>query len=101
MLLAAFFELGEFGADDQILDRDFALGLLVAALDDDARRVALVGVFELIAEIARIAEIKLGADFSGAQFRDHVLIIGEAVLVEHGDDDRAVLRLCCRACRDA
>ena len=61
------------------------------ALDDDARRVALVGVFELIAEVARIAEIKLGADFCGAQLRDHVLIVGEAILVEHGDDHRAGL----------
>src|SRR6202035_981501 len=40
MLLAAFFQLSELGADDQILDRDFALGLLVGALHDDARRVA-------------------------------------------------------------
>ena len=57
MLVAALFELGELGADGEILDGDFALGLFVGALDHHAGRVALVGVFELIAEIARIAEI--------------------------------------------
>ena len=71
---------------------DLALGLFVGALDDDAGRVAFVGVFELIAEIARIAEIKLGADIRGAQSRDHVLIVGEPILIEDGDDDRAGLR---------
>ena len=100
MLLAAFFQLRQFGADDQILDRDLAFGFFIGALDDDARRVALVGIFELIAEVARIAEIKLGADIGRAQLGDHVLIIGEPVLVEHGDDDRAGLGLCCRVCRD-
>ena len=93
MLLAALFQLCQFGADDQVLDGDFALGLLVGALDDHAGRVALVGVFELIAEIARVAEIKLGADVGRAQLADHVLVFGEAVLVEHGDDDRAGLGL--------
>ena len=53
----------------------------------------LSAVFELIAEIAWIAEIKLGADVGRAQLGDHVLIFGEAVLVEHGDDDGARLRL--------
>src|SRR5580704_3145378 len=61
MLLAAFFQLGELGADDQVLDGDLALGLLVGALDDDARRVAPVGLFHLRAEFAG-AEIKLGAN---------------------------------------
>ena len=51
MLLAAFFQLGQLGADDQVLDRDLALGLFVGALDDDAGRVALVGVFDLRAEL--------------------------------------------------
>src|SRR5580692_2099889 len=37
MLLAALFQFGELGADDQILDGDLALGLLVGALDDDTR----------------------------------------------------------------
>ena len=93
MLLAALFQLRQLGADDQVLDGDFALGLLVGALDDDARRVALVGVFHLRAEFSRIAEIKLGADVGRAQLGDHVLVIGEAILVEHGDDDRAGLGL--------
>ena len=93
MLVAAFFQLGEFGADDQVLDRDFPLGLFVGALDDDARRVALVGVFELVAEVARIAEIKLGADVCCAKLCHHALIVGEPILIEHGDNDWAGLGL--------
>ena len=90
MLLAAFFQLRQLGADDQVLDRDLAFGFLVGALDDDAGRVALVGIFHLRAEFSG-AEIKLGPDVRGTQFRDHVLVIGKALLVEHGDDDRAGL----------
>ena len=57
---------GDLGAEDEILDLDFALLFLVAALDDDAGRAALVGVFHLRAELAG-AEIKLGANvFPGA-----------------------------------
>src|SRR4029077_2284886 len=40
----------------------------------------------------RIAEIKLGANIRRAQSRDHVLIIGKAIFIEDGDDDRAGLR---------
>ena len=51
------------GAQDQVLDLHFAFRLLVAALDDDAGAVALVGIFHLLADIVlRIAEIQLGAD---------------------------------------
>ena len=51
------------GAEDQVLDLDLAARFLVAALNDGARRAALVGIFELRADIVlRIAEIKLGAD---------------------------------------
>ena len=58
--------LGELGAEDQVLDLHLAFGLLVAALDDDAGRVALVGVFHLRAELPT-AEIELGADAGVAQ----------------------------------
>ena len=34
-----------------------------------------------------------------AQCRDHLLIVGDAVAVEHGDDDGTELRPWCRACR--
>src|SRR5580704_1367013 len=80
MLLAAFFELGELGADDEVFDYDLwasGIVLFVGALDDDARRVAAVGVFHLWAEFAR-TEIKLGADAGIAQRRNHLLIIGDA-----------------------
>ena len=50
-------------AEDQILDLHLALRLFVTALNDRARRAALVGVFQLLADaVLRIAEIKLGAD---------------------------------------
>ena len=39
IVVAAFFQLRQLGADDQVLDGDFALRLLVAALDDGARAV--------------------------------------------------------------
>ena len=61
---------------------------LVGALDDDAGRVAPIGIFHLRAEFAG-AEIKLGADAGVTQRRDHLLVVGDAVLVEHGDDHRA------------
>ncbi len=76
------------GAFDQVLDLHFALGLLVAALDDDAGRAALVGVFQLRAHLAG-AEIKLGVDARVAQRLHHALIVGDAVLIEHGDDHGA------------
>src|SRR3984885_915250 len=92
MLVAAFFEFRQFGADDQVLDRDFAFGLLVGALNDDARRIAAVGIFYLRGEFAG-AEIKLGANARAAQRRHHALIVGDAILVEDSDDDRAALGL--------
>src|SRR5258705_5327885 len=77
---------GRPGALDQILDLHFAARLLVRALNDHAGRIAPVGVFELVAHVPGIAEIELGADFFGAQGRDHLLIVGDAVAVEYGDD---------------
>ena len=54
-----------------------------------------------VADLARIAEIELGADAGVAQPLHHALIVGDAVLVEHGDDHRAGLGLRRRSCRDA
>ncbi len=97
MLLAAFFQLRQFGAEDQVFHQDVGgaarMVLFVATLDDDARAVAPVGVFELVANVLRIAEVKLGADVRLAQLLDHALIVGQPVAVEHGDDDRAGRRL--------
>src|SRR5580704_1415715 len=36
MLVAALFQLGKLGADDQILDGDFTLSLFIGPLDDNA-----------------------------------------------------------------
>ena len=87
-------------AQDQVLDLDFVFQFLVAALDDRAGAVALVGVFQLLADIVlRIAEIEFGADAGVAQRRHHLLVVGDAVAVEHRDHHRARARACCRACR--
>src|SRR5581483_1362683 len=61
-------------------------------LDHRAWRGALVGIFHLRAELAR-AEIKLGANVGLAQRRDHLLIVGDAILIEHGDDNGTRLGL--------
>src|SRR6266702_4561390 len=76
-----------FGAFDQILDLHLATRFFIRALDDDAGRVAAVGIFQLVAHVLGIAEISLGADAGGAQARNHLLVIGDAVAVEHGNDD--------------
>ena len=55
-------------------------------------RVAPVGIFELVAHVLGIAEIELGADVGVAQGRDHLLVVGDAVAVEHGDDDGTEFR---------
>ena len=52
-----------------------------------------------VPNLLRIAEIKLGADAGVAQRRDHLLVVGDAVAIEHGDDHRAGCGLCRRACR--
>ena len=52
---------GDLGAENEILDLDLALLFLIAALDHDAGRTALVGVFHLRTKLAG-AEIKLGAN---------------------------------------
>src|SRR5712692_644474 len=80
--------IGGLGAEDEVLDLHLALRLLVAALDDDTRRVALVGVFQLRAHLA-LPKIKLGANAGVAQRRDHFLVVGDALLVEDGDDHGA------------
>src|SRR3990170_6961580 len=46
-IFVAVLDRGERGAKDQVLDLHLAVGLLVAALDDDARAAALVGIFHL------------------------------------------------------
>ena len=88
-VLLAVLDRGERGAEHQILDLHLALGLLVAALDDDARRAAAVGIFHLRLH-AGLAEIKLGADAGLAEVLRHLLVIGDAVAVEHEHDDRAL-----------
>src|SRR4029079_5391975 len=86
VLAAARVRSCEFAAEREVLDGDLAFGLLVRTLDHRARRVALVGVFELLADaVLGVAEIKLGADGRIAQLRDEFLVVGDAVLVEHGD----------------
>src|SRR3981189_2439704 len=77
---------------DRILDLNFATPLLVRALNDHARRIAPVGIFELVAHVLGIAEIELGANVGVAQGRDHLLVIGDAIAVEHGDDDGTEFR---------
>src|SRR5215471_5828118 len=77
------------GALDQVLDLHLAARLLVAALDDHARRVAPVGIFQLVAHVLGVAEIELGADVCIAQAYNHLLIVRDAVAIEHGDDHGA------------
>src|SRR5579883_2317282 len=77
---------------DQVLDLHIAARLFVRALDDHAGRVAAVGIFELVAHVLGIAEIELGADVRGAKAGHHLLIVGDAVAVEHGHHHGAELR---------
>src|SRR5437762_7052063 len=56
-----------FGALDEILDLHLAARLLITPLNDHARRIAPVGVFELVAYALGITEIELGADVRIAQ----------------------------------
>ena len=86
-----------FRAFDQILDRDFALGALVGALNDDARAVALVGVFHLRLHAGR-AEIHFGADAGVAQRLRHFLIAGDFRFIHHEHDHGTERRL--RLCAD-
>src|SRR3954451_2201926 len=76
---------------DQILDLHLATRFFIRALDDDAGRIAAIGIFELVAHVLGIAEIEFGANAGGSQRCDHLLIVGDAVAVEHGDDDGAEL----------
>src|SRR5262249_6623010 len=59
------------------------------ALDDHARRVAAVGIFELVAHVLGIAQIELGADFPGPKRRHHLLVVSDAVAIEHSHHDGA------------
>src|SRR5436190_21186586 len=61
-IFVAILDRGERGTQDQVLDGDFAFGLLVATLDDDARGAALVGIFGLRANLAG-SQIHLCADW--------------------------------------
>ncbi len=83
---------GRLGALDQVLDLHLAARLLIRTLDDHARRIAPVGVFQLIAHVLRVAEIEFGADFGRPQHCNHFLVIGDTITVEHRDDHRAELR---------
>ena len=53
-------------------------------------RAALVGVLQLLAELLRVAEVQLGADAGRAQRLHHLLVVGDALLLHHRDDDGAV-----------
>src|SRR5215472_4693499 len=73
------------GALDQVLDLHLAARPFVRTLDDHARRVAAVGIFELVAHIPGVAEIKLGANIFVAQACNEFLVIRDAVAIEHAD----------------
>ena len=76
-VFVAVLDVARRRAGDQVLDLHFALGLFVGALDDGARRAALVGIFELLADaVFRVAEIELGADAGVAQRRGELLAVG-------------------------
>jgi hypothetical protein len=49
------------------------------------------GAPRLSAYLSWAPRLFFGADIGGAQGRDHALIIGDAVAVEYGDDNRAGL----------
>src|SRR5581483_1823325 len=72
----------------KVLDLDDALRLLVAALDDDERRVAPVGIFHLGAH-SGFAQIHLGGDAGMAELGHHRLIFADTVAVHDEDDHRA------------
>ena len=78
----AFDRLGEFRAQRQVLERDFAPRAFVAAFDHRDGGAALVGIFELIAHLA-VADIGFGADACGAQLLRHGEGSGGICLVEH------------------
>ncbi len=80
---------GDLRAEDQVLEDDGAFVGLVPALDHGDGGLAFVGVFELVAEVLRVAEVDLGPDARVAQVGHHRHVIGHAVAVHHGDDDGA------------
>src|SRR5262245_61764040 len=88
---------GRSGAFDEILDLHLAFLALVAALDDDARRVPAIGIFHLRLHAGR-AEIDLGADVLSAQPAREHLIFADALAVEHEHDNGPDVGLCITLC---
>jgi hypothetical protein len=80
--------LGDPCPEDQVLQHHGALRRLVAALDHGDGALPLVGIFQLVAEILRIAEIDLGPDAGAAQLAGHRHVIRHPVAIHHRHDDR-------------
>ena len=78
--------LASCAAEGQILQRHFALGLFIAALNDNERAAALVGIFHLGLH-AGGADIHFGADICGAQLLHHFLVIALAFLIHDENDN--------------
>src|SRR3977135_2620214 len=67
----------------------------IPPLNNYAGRAATVGIFELVAHVLGVAEIKLGADAWPirilrineciAQLRDHLLVVRHTIAVEYSD----------------
>src|SRR6185437_9186692 len=75
--------LREFGAEREVLDLDLARLVFVRPLDDSECRAALVGIFELIAELAG-PDIGFRPDLRSAQIAHHRKRTRRIALVEHG-----------------
>ena len=82
--------LGKLFAENHVLDRDLTACLLVAALNDDARGTALVGIFHLRLH-AGGAEIHLRADggIGLAERAGEIIVVGKALAVHDEDDGGA------------
>jgi hypothetical protein len=63
------------------------LGRFVRALDHGNGALPLVRVFQLVAEVLRVAEIDLRPDAGVAQLGGHRLVLGHPLAVHDGDDD--------------
>src|SRR3990172_12328927 len=94
-IFVAVLDRREIGAKDQILDGDLwaiwviSLGL---TLNDDARCTSLIGILYLRSHLGGLAEIKLGADAGLAELLRHLLVVGDAVAVEHQHHHGALRR---------
>jgi len=73
-------------AEREVLDLHLAAGALVAALDDDARRAAAVGIFHLRLH-AGAAEIHFRPDAGLPEGGHHLLVAAERVRVLVHDED--------------